>query len=307
MGPGANPPSPARRAGHRLLVALTLLAMPAAAAMNAQPVQIEHGGLKLNGNLVASSHRQRPVFLVLHGTWAHRNMEIIRDLQSLLAEAGAPSLAITLSLGVDDREGFMRCEPPIRARHGQAVEELRAWRDYLLARGWERIVLVGHSRGGNQVSLYQKRYHDPAIRELVLLAPMVWQQDAVRKDYRAATGTDLAPLIRRARRHPQGVLVVPKLVNCENVEATGESFLSYYGAEPEKDTPTVLAGLSTPTHVYLGTTDPISGRFETAIRQRGEPAHVTLHHVDGAGHFFRDFYLDEISEDLLARWEESAP
>ena len=305
IGPWGNPAC--ARPMSRLLLCCAALLLTQSPAAQVQTVQIGHQSLRLNGNLVDFPDRQQAVFLILHGTWAHKDMEIIADLQDRLAEENAASLAITLSLGVDDRRGFLPCEPPIRARHDQAIEELRAWRNHLLDLGWQRIVLLGHSRGGNQVSLYQARYHDPAVVELALLAPPVWEQDAVQEDYRAATGEDLAPLIARARRDPAAMLVVPKLLNCDSMETTGQAFLSYYDRSPEKNTPAVLADFHTPTHIYLGTEDAISDRFEKAYLARGALDHVTLHHVDGAGHFFRDFYLDEISGDLLARRQESNP
>lgn len=290
-----------------LPAAFMAAAVPVPLQAQTEAVQITWNGLRLNGNLADTADRSRPVFLILHGTWAHRDMEIIQDMQALLAESGAASLAVTLSLGLDDRKGFLPCDSPIRALHDQAVEELRAWRNHLLDRGWQEIVLLAHSRGGSQASLYQQRYNDPAVRELDLLAPMVWDQEKVRDDYLEATGADLAQFITRARQHPADDLMVPKLLNCESVRTTAEAFLSYYDRLPEKNTPTILAGFDTPTHVYLGTEDPLSRRFESAYRGGKPLAHVMLHSIDGADHFFRDFYLIEFSEDVLARWQATAP
>ena len=257
--------------------------------------------LILNGNLFETGDMEQPVFLIVHGTWGHHGMEIIADLQSLLLENEAASLAITLSLGVSNRAGFLDCTQPIVARHDQAAAEIRLWRDYLLERGWRKIVLVGHSRAGNQVSLYQQEYQDPDVVELNLLAPMVWQQESAQRSYLTATGAQLPQLLDIASNQLQGAFTAPRVINCESIEVTGVSFMSYYGRQPDKDTSRVLQGVSTPTHVYLGTADPISDRFDTAYQNQTNLDHVRLHRVDGADHFFRDFYLDEITEDMLSR------
>ena len=89
-------------------------------------------------------------------------MEIIAGLQSLLEETGENSLAITLSLGLSDRHGFMPCEPPIMANHGEAPAEINRWVEYLKD-DWDEIVVIGHSRGGNQVALFNQAYPTNSI------------------------------------------------------------------------------------------------------------------------------------------------
>jgi len=67
----------------------------------AESVQVTFAGKVLNGNLMKMSS-SRTIFLIVHGTWAHSGMEIITSLQSLLAESGENSLAINMSLGIDN-------------------------------------------------------------------------------------------------------------------------------------------------------------------------------------------------------------
>ena len=129
---------------------LTLVsALPA----QGEVVHQEINGLRVSASLVLAEEAapQGPVFLILHGTWAHAGMEIIEGLQTGLAERGFSSLAPTLSLGESDRSGFRDCAPPFHMRHEDAVEELGVWVQYLKGRGYGELVLVGHSRGAAQV------------------------------------------------------------------------------------------------------------------------------------------------------------
>lgn len=84
----------------RSFIAFILLAIlmlgPVAAA---EEVRTTAGGLTLNANLEATDGWPAgPVVLLTRGTPVHRGMEIISDLQSMLAERGLSSLAINLSL-----------------------------------------------------------------------------------------------------------------------------------------------------------------------------------------------------------------
>ncbi|MGI9383086.1 MAG: hypothetical protein ACR2PO_08015, partial [Methyloligellaceae bacterium] len=119
----------------------------------AEEVSIEHKGLALLGSLEVAdgaSLAQDGAVLLVHGTLAHHRMEIMATLQALLKERGLNSLAITLSLGLDRRQGMYDCGLTHRHRHSGAQAEIAAWVAWLQARGAGAITLLGHSRGGNQ-------------------------------------------------------------------------------------------------------------------------------------------------------------
>ena len=283
------------------------------AAARAAPVQIVHDGLRLNGELESAQTSPgdgKPIFLIVHGTWAYHGMEIIQALQSVLAENGYPSLAITLSLGVDDRRAPLRCEAPIVARHDAAVPEMAAWLNKLKADGWSDVVLSGHSRGGAQVALAQQRLADPAVRRLLLLAPMVWRAGAVAADYDTHSTTRLQDVLAEARaaqdRETGAGDSAPRmgphpLLYCDTVQAAPQSFLSYYGTSVPKHTPAIVAELGIPVDVYLGTEDDLARWSPEERSAATRRAGVTLHDIEGADHFFRDLYLYEVVEDFLDR------
>ena len=90
---------------------------------------------------VEGSWPQGPVLLMTHGTLAHNKMEIMATLQTLFAERGLSSLAISLSLGLDDRTGMYDCATPHRHRHADALGEIGAWLRWLKEQGAEPVSL----------------------------------------------------------------------------------------------------------------------------------------------------------------------
>ena len=83
-----------------------------------------------------------PTYLVLHGALGHKDMEIITALQSVLEEGGLNSLAVNLSLDVDDRQGFLPCDVQHTHKLGDASAELNAWISWLQENGAGKVVLV---------------------------------------------------------------------------------------------------------------------------------------------------------------------
>jgi pimeloyl-ACP methyl ester carboxylesterase len=268
-----------------LLVALTL---PAAA----EPVTIRHDGTTLRGELRTVPDRalSEGVILMVHGTKGHNGMPIIRKAANGFKERGLATLAITLSLGRDDRTGFMPCDGVHDHRHADAVAEIGAWLEWLAARGAERVALFGHSRGGNQAAWYAAERADSRIRGLALLAPMTWDAERAAAGYRQRFGTDLAPLLKQARGRPsEAVMEVPGFLHCgEPTRVTAGAFLSYYGDDARKDTPTLLPRIEAPTLVFAGRADrhvpDLAGRLADLPASASREAVL----LEDTGHFFRD-------------------
>ena len=99
-----------------LLVAAAVL-MPGRPAP-AKEVKINHGGLTLNADLELAGGKTLAdgVVLMTHSLLAYKGMEIMTALKGLLAEGGLNTLAINLSLDLDDRHGMVDCPTPHRHR-----------------------------------------------------------------------------------------------------------------------------------------------------------------------------------------------
>ena len=91
-----------------LLKISSLLLLLSCQSLFAQEVTTSHHTLTLNAELklAEGSTLADGVLLITHGTLAHNKMELIATLQDLLTDAGINTLAINLSLGIDNRHGM---------------------------------------------------------------------------------------------------------------------------------------------------------------------------------------------------------
>ncbi len=112
-----------------------------------QEVGLQQEALTLNGNLEkAGNWPAGPTILVTHGTLSHNKSELITALQELFLENGVSTLAINLSLGLNDRHGPYDCATSHAHKHEDAVKEIGAWLGWLKKQGVNQVVLLGHSR-----------------------------------------------------------------------------------------------------------------------------------------------------------------
>ncbi len=281
------------------LLAAISLASPVAAAA---PVQITHEGLRLNGVFTAADNGDRPVFLLLHGTLAHHDMEIMRALREVLDEEGFASLAVSLSLGVDDRSGMYDCDAEHRHRHTDALAELEAWRQWLVEQGYPRQVLLGHSRGGNQVAWYLAQQHPQSVVAAVLVAPQLWRRDEAAAAYAERFAVPLQEQLDRAEqlRESEGddaLIRDTGFVYCEGATASAAALLSYHAPDERLHTPALVAAIDAPLLVIAASEDQSVPGVAAAMEEVGATSVVE---IDGADHFFRDLYVYDMVEAIVA-------
>jgi len=291
--------------------ALVLTGMAVATHVAAREVKLEHDGLTVNAELELAEGKSLSdgVILMTHGTLAHGRMEIMRGLQNTFKEYGYNTLAINLSLGQDDRHGMYDCQAQHDHKHTDALDEIGLWLEWLKEQGAQDVVLLGHSRGGNQTAWFAAERDDPAVQAVVLIAPALWDPDYERKQYRSRYGEELMPLLDKAKALvAQGkgdtVLENVDFVYCEDTDVTAESFVSYYEDDPRKNTPTLLPGISKPVLVVAGTEDTVVKGLVEKVEPLADGERVELLVIEGADHMFRDLYLYDIVEAVEAFLEK---
>ncbi len=302
-------------AARGLILALFALAALAIASPRAlladtggQAVTLAHKGLTLNAKLVQAEGKTLAdgVILITHGTLAHNGMEVIRAMQTALAERGWNSLAISLSLGLDKRTGMYDCATPHTHRHTDALDEIGAWLGWLKAKGAKRVVLMGHSRGGNQTAWFAVERPDPVVSQVVLLAPMRWSADEAAKSYAKRYGTPLAEVLARARKMVaagKGDAFLEKVgfIYCKDAKVTAAAFVNYYAPDARRDTPSLLTRIKVPVLVIVGTEDQVVTGLVDAVKPiAAANEHVSLAVIEDADHFFRDFFAEDAADAIEA-------
>jgi len=273
-----------------IFAALALVSGPVLAA--AEPVQIKPSLLRLNGNLELPAGEKlegENVVLIVPGMLSHYSQETIVALQKNLKERGLASLAINLSLGIDDRKGPRPCDIVHDYALAGARREIRLWVEWLAAQHAKSIDIVGFSRGGAQVAAIGSEL--PTIRRMVLLAPAFATAVEQAAEYERAFGHPLAPELEAARKQPLQKYTVDFLT-CKQATVLGATLLDAYTEMPTK----LAARTGHPTLVIIAGKDAQVPDLATKL-----PSEVKPVVVDGASHFFPDLYGEEAA-DVIAKF-----
>ena len=283
-----------------MLLAISALFHSAFAA----EVSLPYKDLKLNADLSLAPGKTLAdgVILITHGSLAHRDMEMLVTLRNLLRDKAYNTLAINLSLGVDKRHGMYDCNTTHRHTNDDAVAEIGAWMGWLKRQGANRVILLGHSRGGAQTALYAAEHDSPALQAVVLLAPaMLKNVDA--ESYQQRYNKPLKPILERARKLvKQGkgntVLVNTDMIICPKSKVTATSFLSYYEQDPRLDTPSLLPKIRKPTLVIVAGSDEVVTGLDQAVAPLADGKNLHMQVLPGADHFFRDLHAEDAADAI---------
>jgi pimeloyl-ACP methyl ester carboxylesterase len=270
----------------------------------AEEVKIKNGDLTLNANLNLAPGKSLVdgVVLMLHGTLAHKDMEIMRGLQDTLIERNISNLAFNLSLAQDNRYGMLDCSKPHRHKDTNASKEIGLWVDWLKAKGAGAITILGHSRGGNQVARYVANKPDAAIRHAVLISPGTWKPKKLARNYNKNYKKDLVPLLEKARalvKANQGDKLMEgvDMLYCSNTIVAANTFVDYYNELPYLDTPSVIKRIKLPVLAVVGDNDQVVPEFSGRMMGTKQ-ANVKFVVVEDAGHFFLDMFGEDLADAI---------
>ena len=274
-----------------------LAAAPARA--EEQMLETRIGAYTALGDFVSPEEpaQDAPLLLLVHGTLAHKDMELVDALQVALAERGLPSLAITLTLNVDRRTGMYDCALPHTHRLEDASVEISHWLALAKSQlGFDRIVLAGHSRGGLQVAGFMAAHADPAVVAGVMLAPATRQSSLSEN---ADTILQKAEGLVEAGEADR-LMDLPAFLYCKNAKASAASVISYYGSGGIHDTLALLPGIAPPVLVVAGSQDHVvpdlPSRMPAIVKNH---VNVSFELIEDAGHLFLDFYAEDAADLII--------
>ncbi|MCS5558376.1 MAG: alpha/beta hydrolase, partial [Oceanospirillaceae bacterium] len=192
------------------------------------------------------------------------------------------------------------CAVPHQHRHEDASSEISAWVGWLKGQGVEQILLAGHSRGGSQVAAYSQQADDAIIGQ-VLIAPMTWSPEYAATTYLHRYQKSLAEQLLLAKQQASDAWM-PEATNfiyCKDApQVKAASFLSYYQPPQTLNTPDLIIQGGLPTVLLAGSEDQVIKDLPQQMQTR-EFSNLEFLVVDGADHYFRDLYADEVVETML--------
>lgn len=283
--------------------AIGLAWLVACASLSAEEVTVKQGDTQLRANLELATGKtvKDGVVLMLHGTLAHNQMEIMQSVAGLLKDAGYNTLGINLSYALDNRPSQMLdCAIEHQHKHEDAIAELETWMGWLQGQGASKVALLGHSRGGNQVAWFAAEKDSALLEKVVMVAPATWDAGKSAADYEERYKAPLASVMAEAQKQVdagQGgtVTELPGFVYCEKAKATADSILSYYRDDKRKNTPDLLPQIKKPMLVVIGSADTVVADLPAKL-QGVKQDNLAVETVEGADHFFLDLYADELVE-----------
>jgi len=289
----------------RVFSLLILISFLPAQGAYAEEMKLQLENLTLNANLEkAEDWPTGPTVLITHGTLSHNKSEIMTALQELFLENGVSSLAINLGLGLNDRHGPYDCATPHTHKHEEAVGEIGTWLGWLKKQGVTQVVLLGHSRGGNQTAWSAAEHDDPVIKKVILVAPQTWSPEYAARSYEKNYGKPLAPVLKEAESlvsagQPKSAMENTDFIYCKDTTASAGAIVSYYAPDPRKDTPYLLPKIKKPVLVFAGTEDQVVKGLGEKLGPLAEAGTIELEVMEGADHFFRDLYAEDLVERAI--------
>ena len=274
--------------------------------IQAQEVTQQFNGLTLNANLEMAEGKgfDDGMVLILHGLTAHNKMEVIQTAQQVLLDNNRSSLAINLSLSIDNRHGFHDCSLPQRHIQDNAVYELNAWVAWLRERGTQQVTMIGHSRGANQMMVYAVENLDPGVTHLVMMAPGLGNnnvQQIFQERYGYLVDEPLAMAYKQISTGKGDDLMKGiDTLACPKADVTANSFVSYYSKNNKfREYGKYLSKASIPTLIITGTEDDRQPDIVKLMKPYTGTENIRVSVIEGAGHFFRDLNMDEAMETAI--------
>jgi pimeloyl-ACP methyl ester carboxylesterase len=292
----------------RLLGVGIMLACQANVAW-AEPVSHEYLGLTVVGNLELAANktlRDHGALVLVHDSLAHHTDATMAKLQSALVGKGFNSVAISLSLGMNQRKGAFDCGHEHDHRHGDASDEIVAWVEWLQGRGASQISIVGHGRGATQAALSAAERHDMGVSRLVLANPPNATPLHLGARYQQQFGQPLTPVLEHARKLVEDgegdtLLNVPGFLTCAKARATAAAFVDYYGGDNRQDIVSLLPDLKQQTLVVVAGQDPTAKEFEKTLSSFAASGKVVQQTVTGADGGFTGSSGEQLA-DLIVKF-----
>ncbi|MDH5436194.1 MAG: alpha/beta hydrolase, partial [Gammaproteobacteria bacterium] len=145
---------------------------------------------------------------------------------------------------------------------------------------------------------------DSSVEKVILIGPTTWDKERADQYYQRAYKKDIAPIIAQAKKllmdgGSETWIEHVDFVYCRDTKAQAASFISYHGDEPRLNTSFHLPKIKVPVLVFAGTEDSLVTNVIEETEPFADGKKIKLIKIEGADHFFRDLYTDDIVEHII--------
>ena len=275
------------------LLLMVVLTLSTAKMVNAADVVAQsRQDIQLRADYQAGKAGKEAV-LLLHGFLATQEFPLLRKLSQGLAAQGFSVLTPTLTLGMNGRTQVLPCDALHLHSFEQDLQEIGFWVEWLLGRGHQKVVLIGHSFGAVQLAAYLQGKASSAIEHLIMISPPDLEYlNLVEPEI------NLGELRKKASLDQEEILELP-LLYCWSFPAPASiqySYRQWHGAQFLA----TLGRLRQPVRAMLGGADRrLPPGWAAALVKVG----VEVQIIPEAEHFFREMHERALLEKILAAME----
>ncbi|BBP42942.1 DUF1749 domain-containing protein [Thiosulfativibrio zosterae] len=230
--------------------------------------------------------------LINHGFLTTNKFSTVQSLINAIKDQGHSVLSPNLTLGINMREQSLKCNSLHTHTLEEDVTEINAWVDWLIAKGYQKIVLLGHSSGSQELLLSQITHPKPEVK-LAIFTSLFYLNG---KDL-GTLDSDLAlakKLIDTNQTTPQKF----SFLFCQkNYLATPESFLSYHKLTRQQNLD-YLNAITIPSYTIMGSADK---RYQKVGENWLDELKATKTHlevIEGANHFFSSEHEFDLQDKI---------
>ena len=297
---GSNPVRPIKNMFKKLLFAIYFIPL----FSFSQTVSInDEFGNKLNANYI-NNDSSKTIVVILHGTRGHKKLELIQTLSERFSDSNIDTLSMNLSYGITNRnDDFLPCNIIHDHLSSHSISEIKLWFNFIKQKNkYEKIILLGHSRGGlNMAQFYSSLSDDnkEIISNVIMLAPI---SDEYLDIIERIKNDSLIQKIKNNSIDDDQVIKID-FMSCNNAEV---KYLTYKDYTHINNTDIgsrgsligLLNSFSVRTLIVTASDDDITpNTYErvSSINNR----YINVVQIDDADHFFRDLYFDDMFDTIL--------
>jgi pimeloyl-ACP methyl ester carboxylesterase len=274
---------------------LTILFVWLVFGYSLQHAQADEARLTLMNGLIATAaykagNPELPAVLILPGFLQTRDSPTVHQLAVRLSDIGYTVLSPNLSLGISKRNKSLACEAIHLHSMEDDLKEIDTWVNWLVSKGHNQIVLIGHNYGSLMLIAYLSSHPNPAVRKLIAVSLVDAQVDMGGQQWQK-TETDL----QHKFNDKDASLVQYPLSFCKKYPTSAQNYMSYASWQRTRVLK-VLSRLKVPVTIIMGDGDTRLGASWTSALKKANPSLVV---IKGADHFMSGEYEFDLLDAVL--------